>query len=206
MIMKTTTQSLIKNNPADSGRGFRNDSGPGHARAFGIVQPSIEIQARVRFRAERERASLIVNGVPRARAVQLLDAAFRLPAMQSAAVEADQIRVDLHRDDSGRWCHHYGLATAIAMVSSLVRRAVPPEMLFLGDVDLGGGIRDVAAPIIDGLNDAIENFAIETPITVVLAPDSATWLRTSSTVRAIPCRSLAQAVASVWSNTTLIPS
>jgi hypothetical protein len=79
-------------------------------------------------------------------------------------------------------------------------------MLFLGDVDLGGGIRDVAASVIDGLNDAIETFAIETPITVVLAPDSATWLRTSSTVRAIPCRSLTQAIASVWQNTTLIPS
>jgi hypothetical protein len=203
--MKTTTQSLTTN-PADAGRGFRNASGPGYARAFGIVQPSIEIQARVRCRAERERGSLVANGVPRARAVQLLDSVLRLPVMQSSAVEADQLRVDLHRDDSGRWCHHYGLATAMAMVSSLVRRAVPSEMLFGGDVDLGGGIRDVTAPIIDGLNDAIDTFAVETPITVVLAPDSATWLRTSSTVRANSCRSLVHAVASVWPNTAMIPS
>jgi predicted ATP-dependent serine protease len=94
----------------------------------------------------------------------------------------------------------------MAMVSSLVRRAVPSEMLFVGDVDLGGGIRDVTAPIIDGLNDAIDTFAVETPITVVLAPDSATWLRTSSTVRANSCRSLVHAVASVWPNTAMIPS
>ena len=93
----------------------------------------------------------------------------------------------------------------MSMVSSITRRPIACNALFLGDVNLGGGVRDVAPAVVDALNECIESFAIETPVVVVLARDSATWVRSSSTVRVIPCRTLADAVVAVWPTAVLSP-
>ena len=135
--------------------------------------------------------------------MQIMDSVLRLRSFEG--VEQRQLRVDIHREDAGRWCHHYGLAVAVAMISSIARRPIPAQHLFAGDVDLHGHSRDVAPGIVDALNDAIETFAIETPVTVVLAPDSATWMQSSSTVRVIAARTLSDVAAAVWPNTNLTP-
>ena len=174
-----------------------------HARAFsGGASPTVELQAHVRFRDDHERTRLSSAASPR-RAMQIMDSVLRLRSFEG--VEQRQLRVDIHREDAGRWCHHYGLAVAVAMISSIARRPIPVQHLFAGDVDLNGHIRDVAPGVVDALNEAIEAFAIETPVTVVLAADSATWMQSSSTVRVIAARTLSDVAAAVWPNTNLTP-
>lgn len=202
--MRATTQSLMTNTTPSAGSGFAAGTGPGHARTFGGgTRPIVDVQARVRFREDHERGGTVVSGVPRPRALQILDAVLRLPAMER--VEQRHLRVDLHRDDGGRWSHHYGLAVAAALVSSLARRPVPADHLLVGDLDLRGGVRDVPPAVVDAFNAAVEAFAVETPLTVLLAPDSAAWVRSSSTVRVVPCRTLADVAAAVWPNVSLVP-
>lgn len=203
--MKSTTQSLVAIRTAAAGTGWNGIAEHGHACAFGgPAQPSIDLQSRVRGR-EEHRAAIIASGVPRARAVQILGSVLRLPAFVSDGVEQQHLRVDLHRHDPGQWSHDYGLALAMSMVSSLARRRIASNVLFLGDVDLGGDIRKVESGVVDALNESIASFVVETPITVVLAPSSAIWVRSSSTVRVIPCSTLALAVAAVWPNVSLSP-
>jgi hypothetical protein len=204
--MKSTTQSLVPTVIAAAGGGWTTDVQHGQTRAFGgPVQPYINLQSRVRFREERERTAIVTSGVPRARTVQILGSVLRLPAFVSTGVEQQQLRVDLHRDDLGRWSHDYGLALAMSMVSSLTRRSIAANTLFLGDIDLGGGVRDVAPDLVDALNESIASFVVETPVTLLLAPSSAAWVRSSSTVRVIPCRTLVHAVAAAWPNVLLAP-
>jgi predicted ATP-dependent serine protease len=129
-------------------------SGNYTARAFSGGSPLVVgIQASVRFRDGRQRASLVASGVPTARVRQILMSALALDAMEYVTPEV--LRVDVHRPDAGRYEHDYGLAVAVAMVSSLVRRPVADHLLFLGDVDLHGRLGNVLAARVDRLNDAI---------------------------------------------------
>ena len=197
--MPTTTRSLPETPAADALGGNAGDRA-GHARAFGNggSPPTVQIQARLRYRGDRQRASLVTSGIPRPRAVQILDAVLRLPALRDAGVEPSQLRVDLHRADAGRWEHHYGLALGVAMVSSLANAAVPANVVLLGDLDLHGNVCEVQPRVVDAVNDAIDAYRIETPLTAVLAPDGAAWVRSSPVVRVAACRTLADAVAATW--------
>jgi predicted ATP-dependent serine protease len=91
------------------------------------------------------------------------------------------------------------------MVSSLARKRLRDELLFLGDLDLEGRVQNVAAERVDALNAAVAKFDIETPVTIVCAPDTATWVNASSTVVVAPARTLADAVAAVWPGIELQP-
>ena len=153
------------------------------------------LQARPRFRGDHECGALEATGVPRPRAVQILDAVLRLPAARRDGVAPRHLRVDLHRGDEGRLQHHYALGVAIAIVSSLSATPVPPGFLLLGDLTLEG---DVPPSVVDAVNDAVDDDRIETPLTVGLAPDGAAWLRSSAAVRVAACRTLGEAIRATW--------
>lgn len=204
--MRATRQSTHPT--TDCSHGGRGEGtgrdGAGRAWAFRDGSaPIVELQARLRVIEEHGRGSLVTSGIPRPRALQILDSVLRLPAMTDSGIESRNLRVDLHREDSGRWQHHYGLALAISMVSSLANTPVPSNVLLLGDIDLHGQVRDVPSATVDALNDAIDAFRVETPVTVVLARDSAVWVRSASTVRVYPCRTLADAIAATWHGKSL---
>jgi predicted ATP-dependent serine protease len=175
-----------------------------HARAFsGGSPPAVDLQALVRFREKPQRASVIASNVPSGRVKQILQSVLALPSMEG--VTADVLRVDVHRPDAGKYHHDYGLALAVAMVSSLVRKSIGEQLLFLGDVDLQERIRDVAAKRVDRLNEAVASFEIETPLRIICAPETAAWLNASSTVVVAPALTLADAVAAVWPGSELLP-
>ncbi|HEX3357078.1 MAG TPA: hypothetical protein VHS31_08920, partial [Tepidisphaeraceae bacterium] len=151
-MSRTTTKPAPPPQDVSENIGFSTDC---HARAFGgVLQPIVDIQARIRFREDQERAAIVVSGVPRPRTLQILENVLQLPSFEG--VHQQHLRMDLHREDGSRWHHSYGLAAAVAMVSSLSRRPVPAQHLFIGDLDLHGHIRDVAPWIVDALNGAIE--------------------------------------------------
>jgi predicted ATP-dependent serine protease len=136
------------------------------------------------------------SGVPMPRVKQILASVLKLSICRDT--EPFMLRVDVHRANEGRYRHDYGLALAMAMVSSLTQQPLAPQLLFLGDVDLHGNVQDVSAETIDRLNEAINAFEIETPLRVVLAPASARWVNASSTVKVLPAPTLATAVAAAW--------
>ena len=126
-----------------------------------------------------------------------------LPPMEYVTPEV--LRVDVHRPATGRYDHDYGLAVAMAMVASLVRRPIADHLLFLGDVGLDGSVGNVLAARVDRLNDAINAFEIETPLTVVCAPDTAAWVNASSTVTVAKAATLADVTSTVWPGVALVP-
>lgn len=195
-----SVSSSIVQQVATSGGGSRVSHR--HARAFSGGEPlAVELEAHLRFRENKERSSIVTSGVPSPRVRQILGVVLELAMFDG--IETRMLQVDVHRGDTGRYRHDYGLALAMAMVSSLVKKPIAPEILLLGDVDLRGNVRDVPAKVIDRLNDAINAFEIETPLVVVLSPDSATWVNASSTVNVLPVATLTAAVAAVWSGQTL---
>jgi predicted ATP-dependent serine protease len=194
----STSKSVTAHSSASGG----SSSGHHHARAFsGGLPITVELQARIRFRERNERACFVSTGVSSDRARQILTSVLALPVMENATPEL--MRVEIHRPDPSKYHNDYSLGVAIAMVSSLIRRGVGEEMLFLGNVDLQDRIQEVDPDRIDRLNDAINRFEIEIPVTIVCCPEAATWVNSSSTVVVRPAHTLAEAVAAAWPGQTL---
>jgi predicted ATP-dependent serine protease len=199
--MNATCKSL-KTDPSGASGG--SSSGRHHARAFsGGSPPAVDLQALVRLLEYKQRGSVVSSNVPTSRVKQILQTVLALPSVEG--VPAHALRVDVHRPDAGKYHHDYGLALAVAMISSLARKPIGEQLIFLGDVDLQGRVRDVAAKQVDRLNEAVASFEIETPLKIVCAPDTAVWLNASSTVVVVPARTLADAVAAVWPGIELQP-
>lgn len=168
-------------------------NGVAHAFAGG-KPPTTAIQVAARWAEERGR--ITVSGVPRSRAQQTLAAILSLRCFNDVPMR--HLHLDVLRAEEGKYRGQFGLAMAVAMASALGRQPVPAGHLFLGDVGLAGEVLDVRASVVDALNDAISDFSIETPLTVLLATDSAAWVNGSSTVHVEPVRSLADVVRAVW--------
>ncbi len=200
--MPVSTQSSTAK-PSGSSGGSSSDHS--HARAFGGGSPvMIQLQAMVRFRADKkERACFCVHNVPPNRAKQLFKCVLALHQMQGIGEE--MLRVDVLRPESGRYHDDFGLALAVAMVASMTKKRIDDQLLLVGDVDLAGHIQPASTEQVDRLNQAINAFQIETPVTIVCAPASATWINSSSTVTVIPVRTLAEAVEAVWPGVELQP-
>lgn len=150
----------------------------------------------MRFREGKERASLVASGVPTARVRQILVSVLALECF--AGLQPQFLRVDVYRSDQWQYSNDCGLAVAIALIASMTQRPVPPSLLLVGDIDLHGRAQNMSPQSIDSLNKAIANFTIESPVTVVLAADSAVWVNASSTVRVVPAITLADAVEATW--------
>jgi hypothetical protein len=158
----------------------------------------------VRFRVDKkERPCFCVHNVPRNRAKQLFKNVLALRPMQGIGEE--MLRVDVLRPESGRYHDDFGLALAVAMVASMTRKRIGDQLLLVGDVDLAGNIQPASTEHVDGLNQAIDAFQVESPVTILCAPESATWINSSSTVTVIPARTLAEAVEAVWPGVELQP-
>lgn len=180
------------------------DGRRGTAMAFaGGQPPTVEVQALVRLCEHGQRGGVTASGVPPTRVRQILQTVLALPPF--APIPPRYIRLDVRRGDEGRWRHQYGLALALAIASALGRRPIPSTHLFLGDVDLLGNVAEVPSRMVDFLNDAIDQYAIPTPLVVVLAPDGAPWVRSSSLVKVLPVNTLARVVEAVWPGMELRP-
>ena len=174
------------------------------ARAFSGHHPMVvDLQAQVRVREGKQRAHIVPSGVPSSRVRQLLASVLALKPFEYVTPEI--LRVDIHRPDTGRYRHDYGLALSVAIVSSLSRRPLADDLLFVGDLDLQGRLCDIAAKRVDQINDAVAAFQIETPLKIVCAPQTATWINASSTVAVIPAVTLENVVAAVWPGVVLQP-
>jgi len=199
--MSASTQSSTAKPSGSSGGSYSNHS---HARAFGGSPPTVQLQAMVRFRADKkQRSCFCVHNVPQSRAKQLFKCVLALRQMQGICEE--MLRVDVLRPESGRYHDDFGLALAVAMVASMTRKRIDDQLLLVGDVDLAGNIQPASTEHVDRLNQAIDAFQVETPVTVICAPESATWINSSSTVTVMAVRTLAEAVEAVWPGVELQP-
>lgn len=174
----------------------------GVASAFaGGPKPTAAIQVAARLADERGR--IITSGVSRPRVQQILGTVLQLDWF--SPIPTRHLHLDVHRPDDGRYRNQFGLALAVAMISALSRKPVPEAHLFLGDLDLHGQVIDVGAKLVDSLNEAIAEYTIETPLKIVLARESATWVNASSTVKVLPVKTLVDVVAAVWPGVNLQP-
>jgi DNA repair protein RadA/Sms len=105
---------------------------------------AIEVQASVALAGYGARGRVLAPGLPKAELQQLVATIGQLPG-----IEIDDLDFSIHCRLPGRrkYRSSVGLALAMALLSSYLRRPVDADYLFLGEVDLGRGIH----PVDDGL-------------------------------------------------------
>lgn len=96
------------------------------------------MQASVGLAGYGARGRVTAPGLPKAELQQLVATIGQLPE-----IEIDDLDFSIHCRLPGRKRYNsaIGLALAIALLSSYLRKRVPVNTLFLGEVDLGRGLR-----------------------------------------------------------------
>jgi len=102
---------------------------------------AIEVQASVGLAGYGTRGRVTAPGLPKAELQQLVATIGQLPG-----VEIDDLDFSIHCRLPGsgrRYSDSAQLALAMSLLSSYLRRSIPADCLFLGEVDLGRGVRPI---------------------------------------------------------------
>ena len=86
----------------------------------------------------------------------------------------------------------------MALIGSYLRRALAPDQLYLGEIDLLCRVRPVPEALVQDLADSVGDGEVPTPLQVFCAPESAEVLRQVPGVTVGPCSRLADAVERTW--------
>ena len=160
----------------------------------------VEVQAAVSLPALGGRGRLTCPGLPRREVEQLAACLAQLPG-----IELDGMDFTVHCRLFGERAYRpaMGLPLCMALLGSYLQRAVPPENLYVGEVDLCRAVRDLPPPLLDDLAQALQ--AGELPAGgKLICPSTATaQLSWSCGVAMRGCRTLDDAVRMTWPDLNL---
>jgi DNA repair protein RadA/Sms len=156
---------------------------------------AIDVQASVALAGYGTRGKVLAPGLPKAELQQLVATIGQLPG-----IEIDDLDFSIHCRLPGRrrYTSSVGLALAMSLLSSYLRRPIPSTCLFLGEVDLGRGIRPVDDRL---LNELIAEIAAGDVMSgnwrIYCHPETAAALAGSG-VTPIACEKLETVMYGVW--------
>lgn len=156
---------------------------------------AIDVQVSVALAGYGTRGKVLAPGLPKAELQQLVATIGQLPG-----IEIDDLDFSIHCRLPGRrrYSSSVGLALAMSLLSSYLRRSIPANCLFLGEVDLGRGIRPVDDRLLNELNaDIAAGAEMSGPWKIYCHPQTAVALPTGS-VTPIACEKLETVIYGVW--------
>ena len=171
----------------------------GAARTYmGMTIGESEIQAAVSLPTAGSRPSITAPGLPRRRIELILSAISGLPMLDLGSF-AMSISALLPGDTTFRgWL---SLPLAVALISSCLRRPVPRDTLFLGEIDLNRAIRPLPQGVVDALSAMLLARERGPRLRLVVPPSAAEALAIGPGVSVMPCETLDQVVYAIWPDT-----
>lgn len=173
----------------------------GAARTYlGSTIGESEIQAAISLPSPGSRPSITAPGLPRRRIELILNAISGLPMLDLGSFSMS-VSALLPGDSNFRgWL---SLPLAVALISSCLRRPVPRDALFLGEIDLNRAIRPLPSVLVDALAAMLleGESARRHRLRLVVPPSAAEPLSVGPGVSVIPCTTLDQVVYSIWPDT-----
>jgi predicted ATP-dependent serine protease len=171
----------------------------GIARTYlGLTVGESEIQAAVSLPTPGSRPLITAPGLPRRRIELILSAISGLPMLDLGSFSMS-VSALLPGDTNFRgWL---SLPLAVALISSCLRRPVPTDTLFLGEIDLNRAIRPLPQGVLDALSATLLARERGPRLRLVVPPSAAETLAIGPGVSVIPCETLDQVVYSLWPDT-----
>lgn len=158
----------------------------------------LELQCSVALSLLGGRGRVLSPGLPRREVEQLLECVGRLPGVD---VDALYFSVNVRVPGGGRrYREPAGLALAMALLGGYLRRPIPDDVLYLGEVDLCGAVREVSPQVAMDLHTTLMDGAIPTPIRLFVPPGAAMMLPfgTGGEIEVRACRRLEEAMCLTW--------
>jgi DNA repair protein RadA/Sms len=168
----------------------------GAARTYmGTAIGQSEIQAAVALPSVGSKPSITAPGLPRRRIELILSAIGGLPMLDLGSFSMS-VSALLPGDSPFRgWL---SLPLAIALISSCLRRPVPPDAMFLGEVDLNCALRPLPLALTDSLAAKLVEPGFMDRSRLVVPSSAVDMLSLNPTVRVIGCDTLDQVVYAMW--------
>jgi predicted ATP-dependent serine protease len=134
--------------------------------------------------------------MPRAEIQQLIHSVSRLDGIE---LNDGAFSIDLRLPGRRPYLPSMGLAVATALIGAYLRLPIPADMLFIGEVDLAGGIRPAEMDVLNRLTgDVAAGLDLSEPRIVFCHPATAIAFYSADHVRVRTCKQLEHVVYAVW--------
>lgn len=172
----------------------------GTARTYvSLAVGESEVQAQVSLPQNGVGPKITTPGLPRRRIDLILGAIAGLPMLD---VGATCMSISALLPGDGTFRAWVSLPLAVSLVASFLRRPIPQQMLFVGEIDLHRAIRPLPDALVDALVTWLGDHDRER-LTLIVPPTAVTRLKAAAgpAVRVIGCETLDQVVYTVWPDT-----
>jgi len=168
---------------------------PAMARTYaGAGSGLLEMQAAVTVPSDTSRGRMTAPGLPRREIEQLLGCISGMPDMDFGDMD---YAIHCRLPGSGVYQPTFGLPLCMALIGSYLQHAVPPENLYLGEIDLFRAVRPVPPNLLMDLKAALDCGDIPKPVRLFV-PTSAVATFPSSSVsmplQVVGCKCLQDAI------------
>jgi predicted ATP-dependent serine protease len=156
-----------------------------------------ELQAAVSLARFGQTAKVMAPGLPRREIEQLVACIGRIDGLELDNDLDFSIQARLPGDR--RYSSVLGLALSLALVGSLLQLPIPSNQLQLGEIDLCRNVRDLPAPLVNHLAQAIASGELPLPVRLLVPPSAVCQLPSGPGIEVVACRRLDDAVLQTWS-------
>jgi DNA repair protein RadA/Sms len=171
----------------------------GAARTFmGASIGQSEIQAAVSLPSVGARPAITAPGLPRRRIELILSAIGGLPMLDLGSFSMS-VSALLPGDSVFRgWL---SLPLAVALISSCLRKPIPTDTIFIGEIDLNRAIRPLPPALLDSLSTMLIEPTFTERVRLVVPTSAVDVLSLNPNVRVAGCDTLDQVVYMIWPDT-----
>ena len=169
---------------------------PAMARTYaGAGTGELELQASVTVPGDGSRGRMTAPGLPRKEIEQLVSCIASIKDMEFGELNYS---INCRLPGSGQYNPILGLPLCMALIASYLQKAVPPDNMYIGEIDLFRNVRAIAPAISQALKAALDAGNIASPVTLFLHPITAAEFSPSENIRIVPCDTLESAVFQTW--------
>lgn len=169
----------------------------GSAKTFlNLAAGVMELQASVSLPMPGSRPQITAPGLPRRRIEQLVTAITGVPLL---GLEQFDLNIGCLLPGETPFRSWLGLPLSIALIASCIRRPVPMDAVYVGEIDLNRQLRPLPQGVLDALIDAITDGLFHPRTRLFVSPDTARVLPPDM-IQLIPCATLDQVVAASWTD------
>jgi DNA repair protein RadA/Sms len=170
---------------------------PGAAWAYSEGAGPTQVQASVAVPPDGRPGRMTAPGLPRREIEQLVACVGQIEGLELGDLDY-RIQCRLP-GGSGQYLTWFGLPLCMALIGSFIRRDVPKDYVYLGEIDLFHAIQPIPPTVLDALSAGIASGQVPLPVTLLVPPSAVAQLPSvSGRVRVVPCRTLEEAVRQTW--------